>query len=326
MRYLITLLITIVFTTSSIALEIVTYESRVAKAKDLPTSHTVQASDNVYSIAREYQVSAGELMKVNKLSPPYYLEIGQKLKLPSAKRYRIKKGDTLYSLSRKFNVSVRDLAKLNGISKKTKLNSGNYINIPNVSFKKDVVQTKATKTVKSTPKAVKKGAFSRKKVSLKKVTPTKQTNTKTASKAQQKQKKRLARKQALKTPKSSGRFIYPVRGKIVSNFGKKGKGVRNDGINIGAKKGVSVVSADNGVVAYVGSGLKAFGNMVLIKHDKKFVTVYAHLDRVNVRVGDKVNQKQIIGTIGNTGKVKNPQLHFQIRKKRQILNPNKYLK
>ena len=320
MGKIILFLITLLFINSAFALEIVTYETRIAKAKQLPTSHTVQASDNVYSIARQYQVSASRLMEVNKLKPPYYLEIGQTLKLPSAKRYRIKKNDSLYSLSRKFNVSVRDLAKLNDISKKTKLQAGNYINIPNVSFSKENIVSKIKNTFKSTP-TPKDGAFSREKVNLKKVSGTASTST-----AKQKQKKRLQKKIALKTPKSTGRFIRPVRGKIISNFGKKGKGVRNDGINIRAKMGTNVVSADNGVVAYVGSGLRAFGNMVLIKHDKKFVTVYAHLDKVNVRIGDKVNQKQIIGTIGNTGKVKAPQLHFQIRKKRKILNPNKYLK
>ncbi|MGB1360526.1 MAG: peptidoglycan DD-metalloendopeptidase family protein [Alphaproteobacteria bacterium] len=325
MKKLITFIIAFVFNVNAFALEITTYEARTEPAKPLAKSHKVMAGDNVYAIAKKYKVSTSSLIKKNNLKAPYYIEAGQVLKLPSAKRYFIKKKDTLYSLSRKFNVSVRDLASLNNITKNTKLQAGNYINIPNISFdKKNMV--KAPSPTKTAVKTKKEGAFSRKKVELRKVgnkpRPTKTASASPKKKAQQRRLKKISKQ----TPKSNGKFIYPVRGKLISGFGKKETGVFNDGINISAKKGTKVVASDNGVVVYIGSGLRAFGNMVLIKHDKKFVTVYAHLDKIHVKRGDVVKQRQVIGRVGSTGRVKKAQLHFQIRKKRQVLNPRKYLR
>ena len=300
-KIIITLFIFLQFTTVK-ALDIITYEQRTTSPSLLANSHKIQKGENIYMIAKKYSVSSNELIRINKLSPPYNLKIDSFLKLPKAKRYFIQKQDTLYSLSRKFNVSVTDLANFNDLTKNTKLQAGEYINIPNIVVSKE----KKKQVVNSTDSN--DGAFSRKKVVL-----TKEKLTK---------KKILA----VKTPKSTGRFIIPTNGKIISRFGKKPDGIYNDGINISAKKGAKVVASDNGVVAYAGNGLKAFGNMVLIKHDKKFVTVYAHMDKLRVKIGQKVNQNQVIGFVGNTGKVKTSQLHFQIRKKRQILNPHKYLR
>ena len=307
-KLILTLFIFLQFVTVN-ALDIITYEQRTTSPSPLATFHKIKKSENVYMIAKKYSVSNSELIRINKLSPPYNLKVGDFLKLPKAKRYLIKKKDTLYSLSRKFNVSVRDLATLNDLTKNTKLQAGKYINIPNIAFSKEENKTNnKKKQVVNNTNNFSDGAFSRKKVKLIQENLVKK------------------KKSVVKTLKSTGRFIIPTNGKIISKFGKKSSGVYNDGINISATTGTKVVASDNGVVAYAGNGLKAFGNMVLIKHDKNFITVYAHMDKLKVKIGQKVRQNQIIGAVGSTGKVKIPQLHFQIRKKRQILNPYKYLK
>lgn len=122
-------------------------------------------------------------------------------------------------------------------------------------------------------------------------------------------------------PRSGSRFLWPVRGTILSGFGEKPGGLRNDGINIGASKGTPVAAADAGIVAYAGNQLKSFGNLVLIRHDGGWVTVYAHLDAIGVEQGQRVTRGQGIGTVGQTGNVRAPQLHFAVRKGEQVLNP-----
>lgn len=110
-----------------------------------------------------------------------------------------------------------------------------------------------------------------------------------------------------------GRFIWPVRGDILARFGSAGTGLRNDGVNIGAPEGTSVKAAAAGEVVYAGSVIAAFGNMVLIKHADGWVTAYGHLSRIDVKMRDQVTQGQIIGAVGSSGGVPQPQLHFEIR-------------
>jgi murein DD-endopeptidase MepM/ murein hydrolase activator NlpD len=125
--------------------------------------------------------------------------------------------------------------------------------------------------------------------------------------------------------RSSARFSWPLRGKIIAGFGDAGKGLHNDGINIAAPAGTQVRAADNGVVAYAGNELKGFGNLLLIKHADGWTTAYAHNDKLLVKRGDEVKQGQVIAVVGKTGNVDSPQLHFEVRKGTQALDPSEYL-
>ena len=126
--------------------------------------------------------------------------------------------------------------------------------------------------------------------------------------------------------RSSSKFSWPVRGKILSNYGAKSNGLFNDGINISATRGTAVKAAENGVVAYAGNEVKGMGNLIIIQHDGGWMTVYAHMDSMVVRRGVRVNVGQKIGTVGKTGKVDTPQLHFEIRKGTKAYDPSVYLK
>jgi murein DD-endopeptidase MepM/ murein hydrolase activator NlpD len=122
-------------------------------------------------------------------------------------------------------------------------------------------------------------------------------------------------------PRSGRSFQWPVKGKVLSSYGPKPGGLRNDGLNIAASRGEKVVAADNGVVAYAGDGLKGFGNLVLIKHAGGFVTTYAHNDKLMVKRGDKVRRGQVIATVGESGSVTQPQVHFQVRQGAHAVDP-----
>jgi murein DD-endopeptidase MepM/ murein hydrolase activator NlpD len=122
-----------------------------------------------------------------------------------------------------------------------------------------------------------------------------------------------------------GPFAWPVQGKVISAFGSSKDGTKNDGINIAAPSGAPVVAAADGVVAYAGNELRGFGNMVLIRHDGGYVTAYAHNASLLVKKGDKVKRGQTIARVGATGAVFGPQLHFEIRKGTQPVDPMTFL-
>ena len=121
--------------------------------------------------------------------------------------------------------------------------------------------------------------------------------------------------------KVNSKFLFPVNGKIVKDFGPFDNGNQhNDGVNILVSNDQSVKASMSGKVAFVGSNLKSFGKMILIKHDSKFVTAYARINEFNVMEGDTVKKGQIIGKI-----YRNNSIHFQIRKSRNPVNPNLYI-
>lgn len=110
-----------------------------------------------------------------------------------------------------------------------------------------------------------------------------------------------------------GRFIWPVRGEVISAFGPKGVGQRNDGLNVRAASGTAVRAAAAGEVVYAGDQVPGFGNLVLVKHEDGWVTAYAHLSRVDVKMRQQVTQGQTIGQVGASGGVSESQLHFEVR-------------
>jgi murein DD-endopeptidase MepM/ murein hydrolase activator NlpD len=124
--------------------------------------------------------------------------------------------------------------------------------------------------------------------------------------------------------KTGSEFRWPARGRIISGFGNKG-GQSNDGISIAVPEGTPVKAAEGGVVGYAGNELKGYGNLVLIRHDNGFVTVYAHNGELKVKRGESVKRGQVIATSGQTGNVSSPQLKFEIRKGQTPVDPLEYL-
>jgi murein DD-endopeptidase MepM/ murein hydrolase activator NlpD len=110
-----------------------------------------------------------------------------------------------------------------------------------------------------------------------------------------------------------GRFIWPVRGDIISPFGLKGVGRRNDGVDIRARQGATIQAAASGNVVYAGDQVPGFGNLVLVKHADGWVTAYAHLDKISVQMRQNIAQGQEIGQAGATGGATEPELHFEVR-------------
>jgi murein DD-endopeptidase MepM/ murein hydrolase activator NlpD len=118
---------------------------------------------------------------------------------------------------------------------------------------------------------------------------------------------------------------WPLRGKVISGFGAKPNGLKNEGINIAVPEGTNIQAAEGGVVAYAGNELKGYGNLVLVRHAGGYVTAYAHASQLLVKRGDTVKRGDVIAKAGQTGAVQSPQLHFEVRKGATALDPNKFL-
>lgn len=116
-------------------------------------------------------------------------------------------------------------------------------------------------------------------------------------------------------------FRWPARGRIIQGFKSGG----NDGINIAVPEGTSVKAAEGGVVAYSGSELKGYGNLVLIRHPNGFVSAYAHNGELTVKRGEQVKRGQTIAKSGQSGNVSSPQLHFELRKGSTPVDPTQFL-
>ena len=126
-------------------------------------------------------------------------------------------------------------------------------------------------------------------------------------------------------PLSGNSFRWPVKGRIISGFGTKPDGGHNDGVNIAGPQGTPVKAAENGVVAYSGSELKGYGNLVLVRHANNWVSAYANNEQLLVKRGDKVSRGQVIAKAGTSGSVPEPQVHFELRKGSRPVDPTQYM-
>lgn len=321
-------------------LTVPTYAEQKTETTDENTV-VVKPGDTLYALAKKHGLSVSEMAALNGLMEPYQLSVGQKLLLKSKtepvetadvlqvnkpknmvqtttrvelQEIVVARGDTLYSISRKYSIPVNDLAVMNKLTPPFELSVGQKLRVPNLA---EASVARNSKTV--TANVVK--------TEVKGVVAEKQTTTKTvAAQPVKKISSDPTKKLPTISARSSSKFAWPVRGKILSAYGAKSNGLFNDGINISATRGTAVKAAENGVVAYAGNEVKGMGNLVIIQHDGGWMTVYAHMDSMNVRRGHKVSVGQKIGTVGETGKVDSPQLHFEIRKGTKAYNPSSYLK
>jgi murein DD-endopeptidase MepM/ murein hydrolase activator NlpD len=123
----------------------------------------------------------------------------------------------------------------------------------------------------------------------------------------------------------SGAFRWPVRGRIISGFGKKPNGERNDGINLAVPEGTEVKAAEDGTIIYAGNELKSYGNLVLIRHANGWVSAYAHNGDLKVKRGQEVRRGETIAISGMSGGVTTPQVHFELRKDATPVDPLQHL-
>ena len=130
--------------------------------------------------------------------------------------------------------------------------------------------------------------------------------------------------------KNQGKFNWPVQGQILHGFGRiKNPELKtvlnNTGIDIKASRGKEVRCIFPGVVSLI-TYMSGFGNMVIVDHNDGYYTVYAHMDEVRITAGEFVETGRPIGTVGESGSLEGPKLHFEIYGNNKNLNPLSWLK
>jgi murein DD-endopeptidase MepM/ murein hydrolase activator NlpD len=318
----------------------------------------------LYSIARTNHVSVGELASANGIRPPYGVHVGQTLRIPGAMTamaseprtaaapeprlaeaqpayakpeqeisssggvHTVKAGETLFSLGRTYGVHPYRIADLNHLSHNVSLSVGQAVRIPNGGTAKTaVIKPKGQERIVASNEPENQPAVTK----VQKPAP--QTEQAAAPEPQTQQAKpQQPQQQASAAPEPQPAqdqgglaFRWPVKGRVISDYGSKPNGLRNEGINISVPEGTSIRAAEGGIVAYAGNELKGYGNLVLIRHDGGWVTAYAHNKELFVKRGDAVKRGDIIAKAGQTGSVTSPQLHFEVRKGATAVDPMRFL-
>jgi murein DD-endopeptidase MepM/ murein hydrolase activator NlpD len=323
---------------------------RIAKGQSLilpaARTHTVVRGDTLYAVSRYYGIDSYELARLNNLQPPYNIRVNQQLALPGGdgRPSGIEVVDRSASMPAIAPVPRGTVERVQVEEVKPAAGGvSSSILPPPVSssgtreIAAPVVPPSAQSSAQSLPTYIPSAevrapvstpmSSSGPEVASAPVTTPieRQAQTQAAAEpapetAQEKaQLASLPRSTA--KPRAGGKFIWPVEGKLMSEYGSKGDGLHNDGINIAAPKGAPVFAAAPGVVAYAGNEIRGFGNLLLIQHADGWMTAYAHNDKLLVRRGDRVQQGQQISAVGATGNVSSPQLHFEIRRGKRAVDP-----
>jgi len=249
--------------------------------------------------------------------------------------YVMQSKDTLFGVSRRFAVPVKSLYALNGLSVSSALRVGQKILLPASAVDKGVEEHANGPTmtrVKAMLAAAAKPAVTE---PARPVAPASSTTTAAtavtrpavAAPSATETKPVAAAKPVVAKPApvagfpanaqiaqmGKGKFVWPVKGHVLVPFGQLAPNVRNDGINIGASSGTEVKAASDGIVVYEGDQVKELGNTIYIKHESGWYTGYSHLQSMKVKNNERVSKGQVIGTVGQTGTIDKPQLHFEIR-------------
>ena len=260
--------------------------------------------------------------------------------------YTVKTGDAIYTIARQHKIKPEDLQRYNGITDVRKVKPGMVLHMPGTEGgSPDAVvaaagsSSSATTAVSVTPppEAVKDAIAAS--------TPA-GGDTSNAPKLLNGAPKAGERVAAVAPPMptandaspatpavapgsaavaANGKLRWPAQGKIISNFGQRTDGTHNDGVNLAVPMGTEIHAAEEGTVAYAGSELKGYGNLILLRHDNGWVTAYAHSEELLVKRGDRVKRGQVIAKAGKTGSVDQPQVHFEVRQGQKPVDPAPFM-
>ena len=245
--------------------------------------------------------------------------------------YQVQPGDSLYRIARQHDVRVADLQRANNITNPRQMRPGITLRVPGAG---DAASTsvaaipgvsapepEAPRMIQSTTQPTVINSGERRVAALN----TGRISDALPGAAASSGVKPVQTVAITPSQIGTGTLRWPSKGKIISGFGQRPDGTHNDGVNIAVPKGTDVHAAAEGEVAYAGSELKGYGNLILLRHDNGWVTAYAHADELLVKRGDKVRRGDVIAKAGNTGQVDQPQLHFELRQGSKPVDPLPYL-
>ena len=246
---------------------------------------TVDRGDTLYAIASRCGTSVAELARQNGISPSSAITPGQRLTLPGPATYTVRKGDNLYRIALAHRMSVDELARLNDLRRPYIIYPGDELRVrgrPVITAERDASPSPSPRPPSDRPAPP---------------PPPPPPVHEAASVA----------------------FAWPLDGDVIARFGE-GDG-RMDGIRIRARTGQPVRAAAAGQVVYAGNELQGYGELVLIRHEDRWVTAYGLNSRIRVAEGDRIEAGHHIADAGASGAVEEPALHFEIRRGVEPIDP-----
>lgn len=237
------------------------------------------------------------------------------LRQPETPYRTVVHGDTLYSIAWEAGRDYRELANWNRISPPYTIKPGQQLRVVPPAAEKTVAPpAKPVAKNKTTSAAAGKApAPAVKPAPVVVATPkpvTKKAKTESVKSAD-----------SGKTGASSGTWMWPADGQILKRYNDNDA---SKGLDIGGTRGQPVRATANGRVVYQGSGLRGYGQLIIVKHSDEFLSAYAHNDRIYVKEGEVVKRGQKIADMGSTG-TDRVKLHFEIRRQGTPIDPLKYL-
>ena len=289
-------------------------------------TYKVKKKDTIPAIAKRYGIKQDTILMNNKDALNNKMKVGDTITFPSIDGlyYKLEKNDTLAKIAKKYGISVVDIVDYNNINPK-RLKAGSTIFLKGVTLQK-------YKDVEGRLIANQQAKEDKKK-------------NKNKEKEKEKEKPENPPKGTKGSPPppppednddggrsaaySGAGFAYPVRYAGVSSpFGNRyhpvlKRYILHTGVDLVAKY-VPLRAAKAGVVTFAGN-MSGYGKIIIIRHDNGYETRYAHLSVISTNVGEHVNQGDLIGKTGNSGRTTGAHLHFEIRQNGVPKNPMKYL-
>ena len=228
--------------------------------------------------------------------------------------YSVKSGDTLIRIGMDNGQSWRDIARWNNIENPNLIETGQVLRVTPPEEAGVVVRPVSSTNVVTSPAPASAASA-----------PATATNTAAvrppASAASPPNSSTPANNLAnTDSAEETVSFQWPTRGNVLAGFDE----VKNKGIDIAGKAGDPVLAAADGKVVYAGSGLRGYGNLVILKHNNTYLTAYAHNQSLLVKEDQAIKRGQKIAEMGNSD-ADQVKLHFEIRRQGKPVDPAKYL-
>ncbi len=291
-----------------------------------PDSHIVKKGDTLFGIGLEYGIDYQEIAAANNIAAPYPIHIGQKLDLSSFKSKSLSAADAGNNEdgSSEEGVVITPMKvepAVVGDKTAPSTSTGTGSEKPNLS---------AVTPVLSEPKAIRE-PYSLAAMNRASSQANNQPNTTSPNASSPATTKPADTKTTDVIPSDpkpantamgdeSITWLWPTQGKVSANFNE----ATNKGIDIAGATGQAINAASAGKVIYTGADLRGYGKLVIVKHNKTYLSVYAHNSKIVVKEGQNVVAGQKIAEMGNTD-ANSTKLHFEIRRLGKSVDPAKYL-
>ncbi|MBL8651690.1 MAG: M23 family metallopeptidase [Sphingopyxis sp.] len=279
------------------------------------TGYTVRPGDTLRAIGEMTHAGSEAIAMENDLAAPYTLVPGQRLRIPAGLYHRVAAGETGIGIASAYGADWGEIVTINALTEPYILRVGQRLRLPAGA---------RPLPPKEVDVAARAAAFT---LDIDDITTGSQpalAANKAPAPASAAPRKPVTAAVAMPAM-FTGRFVWPVPGKVIARFGPLAPGKVSDGINIATPAGTPIHATANGVVSYAGDQIAVYGGLILIDHGGGWVSAYGHAQQIDVQRGQAVKAGDIIGLAGASGQVQTPQLHFQLRKNRIPVDPLKQL-